>query len=247
MGDALTLVRIGTETDGDPAMVCPHLAQWWPVWLDRLAVEGIPAPAIVQARGSYAGSGGTHEQGTCLDLRIVQWTDAQIVRAVVLAREAGARGTWARGPAWGQPEMSPHVHLGLDCPCWSGADYQTTAVDAGYDGLGTGGRGGRDYHPTPKVRRDWRVGIEHMTREIEAEMTPDQSAQLAQIASQVADMHARQLGLVHASVVSLAGQVSAMSAVVTKGGLGTGLTPEQVAAAAEEGARRVLDQLAART
>lgn len=55
MGDALTLVRIGTETDGDPAMVCPHLAQWWPVWLDRLAVEGIPAPPIVQARGSYAG------------------------------------------------------------------------------------------------------------------------------------------------------------------------------------------------
>jgi hypothetical protein len=86
-----------------------------------------------------------------------------------------------------------------------------------------------------------------MTREIEAEMTPDQSAQLAQIAAKVADMHARQLGLVHASVVSLAGQVAALQAIIVKGGPGTGLTPEQVITAAEEGARRVLDQLAART
>jgi hypothetical protein len=72
------------------------------------------------------------------------------------------------------------------------------------------------------------------------------SAQLAQIAAKVADIHTRQIGLVHAAVVSLAGQVAALQAIIVKGGPGT-LTPEQVITAAEEGARRVLDQLAYRT
>ncbi len=30
MGDSL--IRIGTEVDGDPARACPHMAQWWPVF-----------------------------------------------------------------------------------------------------------------------------------------------------------------------------------------------------------------------
>ncbi len=68
----------------------------------------------------------------------------------------GARATWYRTKAQG---FDPHVHMALDCPCRSGADYQTAAVDAGYNGLGARGRGGKDTHPAPSTRRDYKAGI----------------------------------------------------------------------------------------
>lgn len=67
--------------------------------------------------------------------------------------------------------MGDHIHLALDCPCASGSDYQIGAADDGYNGLGYLGRGGRDYHPAPKVRRDWKAGIAWMQAEI-ARLTP---------------------------------------------------------------------------
>ena len=154
MGDSL--IRIGTEVDGAPALACPHMAQWWPVFTrlvkDRFGVS----LEILQAAGSYSRSGATHVEGTSIDWRTWRFTPAVVNGIVALAREMGARATWYRTKAQG---FDPHVHMALDCPCRSGADYQTAAVDAGYNGLGAGGRKGKDTHPAPSTRRDYKAGI----------------------------------------------------------------------------------------
>lgn len=168
MGDGIALTDLGqTLTSGERAYGCPHMAQWWPVFTRLQILRGrIKACLdIVQAYGWSDKSGGTHGQGTAVD---VTQTDAGIVAD---AREAGARGTWCRGKRWGQASMGDHIHLALDCPCASGSDYQLAAADDGYNGLGYLGRGGRDYHPAPKVRRDWLAGIAWMQAEI-ARLTP---------------------------------------------------------------------------
>ncbi|HMT88170.1 MAG TPA: hypothetical protein PKC73_00920 [Dermatophilaceae bacterium] len=168
MGDGIALTDLGqTLTSGERAYGCPHMAQWWPVFTRLQILRGrIKACLdIVQAYGWSDKSGGTHGQGTAVD---VTQTDAGIVAD---AREAGARGTWCRGKRWGQASMGDHIHLALDCPCASGSDYQLAAADDGYNGLGYLGRGGRDYHPAPKVRRDWKAGIAWMQAEI-ARLTP---------------------------------------------------------------------------
>ncbi|MBK6556171.1 MAG: hypothetical protein IPG16_02795 [Comamonadaceae bacterium] len=168
MGAGIALTDLGqTLTSGERAYGCPHMAQWWPVFTRLQILRGrIKACLdIVQAYGWSDKSGGTHGQGTAVD---VTQTDAGIVAD---AREAGARGTWCRGKRWGQASMGDHIHLALDCPCASGSDYQIGAADDGYNGLGYLGRGGRDYHPAPKVRRDWKAGIAWMQAEI-ARLTP---------------------------------------------------------------------------
>ena len=161
MGDSL--IRIGTEVDGDPALACPHMAQWWPVFTrlvkDRFGVS----LEILQAAGSYSKSGATHVEGTSIDWRTWRFTPAVVNGIVALAREMGARATWYRTKAQG---FDPHVHMALDCPCRSGADYQTAAVDAGYNGLGARGRGGKDTHPAPSTRRDYKAGIAWATKQL---------------------------------------------------------------------------------
>ena len=161
MGDPL--IRIGTEVDGDPALACPHMAQWWPVFTrlvkDRFGVS----LEILQAAGSYSKSGATHVEGTSIDWRTWRFTLAVVNGIVALAREMGARATWYRTKAQG---FDPHVHMALDCPCRSGADYQTAAVDAGYNGLGARGRGGKDTHPAPSTRRDYKAGIAWATKQL---------------------------------------------------------------------------------
>jgi len=190
MGDGIALTDLGqTLTSGERAYGCPHMAQWWPVFTRLQILRGrIKACLdIAQAYGWSDKSGGTHGQGTAVD---VTQTSAGIVAD---AREAGARGTWCRGKRWGQASMGDHIHLALDCPCASGSDYQIGAADDGYNGLGYLGRGGRDYHPAPKVRRDWLAGIAWMQAEIarltpqpttptpeDDTMTPDQIDTLAQ-------------------------------------------------------------------
>ena len=168
MGDGIELVPLGQKlANGKPAYGCQHLAQWWPVFTRLQILRGRIKTCldIAQAYGWSDKSGGTHGQGTAVD---VTQTDAGIVAD---AREAGARGTWCRGKRWGQASMGDHIHLALDCPCASGSDYQIGAADDGYNGLGYLGRGGRDYHPAPKVRRDWKAGIAWMQAEI-ARLTP---------------------------------------------------------------------------
>ena len=161
MGDSL--IRIGTEVDGDSALACPHMAQWWPVFTalvkDRFGVS----LEILQAAGSYSKSGATHVEGTSIDWRTWRFTPAVVNGIVALAREMGARTTWYRTKAQG---FDPHVHMALDCPCRSGADYQTAAVDAGYNGLGARGRGGKDTHPAPSTRRDYKAGIAWATKQL---------------------------------------------------------------------------------
>lgn len=169
MGDGVTLVSLGQNlTNGQTAYGCPHLGQWWPVFTRLQILRGQIERRldIVQAYGFSDKSAGTHAQGTATDI-------TQTASGIVAdAREAGARATWCRGQQWGQPTMGNHIHLALDCPCIAGSDYQIAAADDGYNGLGLNGRGGKDYHPAPKVRRDWQAGITWMTAEI-ARLNPE--------------------------------------------------------------------------
>lgn len=168
MGDGIDLAWLGQNlTSGKPAYGCPHLALWWPMFSRLQILRGRIRECldVVQAYGFSTKSGTTHAHGTAVD------TTQTLAGIVADAREAGARATWCRGAKWGQPNMDDHIHLGLDCPCASGSDYQIAAVDAGYDGLGYRGEGGRDYHPAPKVRRDWAQGMAWMQAEI-ARLTP---------------------------------------------------------------------------
>ena len=161
MGDSL--IRIGTEVDGDPALACPHMAQWWPVFTALVKQRFGVSLEILQAAGSYSKSGATHVEGTSIDWRTWRFAPAVVNGIVALAREMGARATWYRTKAQG---FDPHVHMALDCPCRSGADYQTAAVDAGYNGLGAGGRKGKDTHPAPSTRRDYKAGIAWATKQL---------------------------------------------------------------------------------
>ena len=168
MGDGIELVPLGQKlANGKPAYGCQHLAQWWTLFTRLQSLRGRIKTCmdIVQAYGFSSKSGGTHAQGTAVDITQM---DAGIVAD---AREAGARATWLRGEDYGQSTMADHTHLALDCPCIAGSDYQLAAADAGFNGLGLNGRGGRDYHPAPKVRRDWKAGIAWMQAEI-ARLTP---------------------------------------------------------------------------
>ena len=171
MGDT-QLIRFGTEEDGDPARGCPHMAEWWPVFAELVRVELGLELEILQAQGSYSKSGATHVEGTAVDWRTWRFTYTAVMRIVRIAREMGARATWYRTRAQG---FDPHAHSAIDCPCWSGADYQTAAVDDGFNGLGGSGRGGRDDGPAPSVKRDYRAGIAWAKTQIARLTTPTQT------------------------------------------------------------------------
>ena len=154
MGD---VIRIGTETSGDPAYACQHMAAWWPLFKAIVKQDLNLDLEIIQALGGATASAGTHgPPGTALDLRSWKFTDTQNLAIVARARKYGAPATWLRTKAQG---FDPHVHLVLDCPCTSPADYQITAVKQGYNGLGSGGRKGPDTHPKPDVWRTYAQGI----------------------------------------------------------------------------------------
>lgn len=159
------MVSLGQDlVSGRPAMGCPHMQEWLPLFTQLQISRGRIKRSldIFQALGNAPASGATHLQGTALDIKQL---DAGLIAD---AREAGARGTWPRGPKWGQKNMPIHTHLSLDCPCTSGSDYQIIAADAGYNGLGYRGEGGRDYMPAPRVRRDWAAGMEWMRGQLAA-------------------------------------------------------------------------------
>ena len=134
---------------GRPA--CPCLAQWLPVFEAELKRRGVIKNSIdiYQLIGGAVASGGTHALGGCFD--IVQ--RGSVVEQV--SREMGGAG-------WTRNTMSPpHFHGVLNgCPHNSPARYQITALAAGYNGLGAGGRGGRDDGDGPRKLRTWREGID---------------------------------------------------------------------------------------
>ncbi|WP_052337072.1 hypothetical protein [Nocardioides alkalitolerans] len=130
---------------------CTCLAQWLPV-LERLAQHrGILDGdlTITQMTGRAAASAGTHKEGGAVD-----WLET--IRALVdLAREMGG-ASWIRlRPAFD----IDHTHTVLNGCAHNGpARYQVTAYLAGFNGLGKGGRGGRETDE-PRKLRTWREGI----------------------------------------------------------------------------------------
>ena len=178
MGDLTTFDYPGrTTTRG-----CQHMAVWLPLFSELCRLEGLVRSHldVTQVAGDYEKSGGTHEEGTAAD--VAQYAE----RVSELAREAGAPASWPRGESFGQPSMRYHSHLALDCPCPSGADYQITAVKAGYNGLDSGGRGGRDYIRRPSTWRNYTSGVAWMRARIaqlqqeedDMAMTPTERAAL---------------------------------------------------------------------
>ncbi len=153
-----TLVRLDTDlVGGGPAYGCPHMAIWWTLFRQVAADHGYTGLGIIQAYGDSPSSGGTHLQGTALDLDIAS------AGVALLARECGAIA-WPRGAAFGQPYWDDHTHLVIDCDhnTPSAARYQIDACHAGYDGLGAGGMAGSDYIAAPSVWRTADEGIAYM-------------------------------------------------------------------------------------
>ena len=151
-----------TLVDGSPARMCPHAAEAWPVLRKLAKAKGLGDLGLYQAYGFASASGGTHANGTALDVS----TDSPDF--ALLAREAGWNASWPRGPAYHQNFVA-HSHIVSRCACNpNAAKYQTSAVLAGYDGLGPTGRSGRDYAPRPAVWRDWQAGLDWAKAELVA-------------------------------------------------------------------------------
>lgn len=141
-----------TSFRGFPACEC--LAEWLP-WVEKLLLHRRIIERnidIFQLIGGAAASAGTHSKGGAFDVAQSSWGALEVYRA------AGADASWRRTPQQG---FTLHAHGVLrGCEHNTPARYQITAVDAGYNGLGTGGRGGRDDGPRPLSKRTWQQGIE---------------------------------------------------------------------------------------
>lgn len=132
-------------------VACVCLAAWLPVYEQELLDLGVIKfnVDIAQLTGNYAQSGGTHGQGGAADI----W---QHDKVSVSTGESMGAADFERTPAQG---FAYHSHLVLKgCPHNTPARYQVTAREAGYNGLGAGGRGGRDPRGTIKLRT-WEQGI----------------------------------------------------------------------------------------
>lgn len=132
---------------------CPCLVEWLPVFEAELLRRGVIKRNIdiAQLIGGAAASAGTHSRGGAFDI----WQ--RDLTTIKVARQMGADATWKRTPAQG---FSYHAHGVLrGCPHNAPARYQIGAVDAGYNGLGRGGRGGKDDGPRPLSGRTWKEGI----------------------------------------------------------------------------------------
>lgn len=132
---------------------CTCLAAWLPSFSRLCELKGYGVPTIWQLTGGLATSGGTHSQGGAFDIGGLGYDRA------MLAREMGAWATWPRSnmPIGSNPNLHTHGVL-AGCPHNYPARYQLTAVRAGYDGLGSDGRQGRDPLRPPKTYRTWSQG-----------------------------------------------------------------------------------------
>lgn len=141
---------IGKNYRGRDAYLADIPAAWWRLWRACVARDHPDIEIVlIQAAGSAAASAGTHADGWAIDLQTWHLTREQRERLVAHMRRYGASGTWYRYP----PAFEPHIHAALDPGRrTTNSSYQVAAVRAGYDGLGSGGRRGRDIHPAPA---DW--------------------------------------------------------------------------------------------
>ena len=144
---------------------CSCQEQWCPQYEARLRTFGIRI-RWAQLIGGYVGSGNTHLGGGAGDFFIIdpgpRSFEAAYRIAVREARRMGAPGTWHRRRNWDNRGGVEHGHACLQgCP--HGRPYygdQITAAFAGFNGLGFGGRGGRDDGPRPIPNRTWQQGIQ---------------------------------------------------------------------------------------
>lgn len=145
-----------TTMFGLPACTC-H-AEWIPAFqaeLKRQKVSAIRFTRLIYRGGGT--SGDTHWPGGGGDGILANVGDYG--KAVKIARNMGA-AAWHRTPGQG---FIHHLHFVLvGCPHNSGGRYQIGALNAGYNGLGLNGRGGRDDGPRAGVKlplRTFREGI----------------------------------------------------------------------------------------
>lgn len=152
-----------TSFRGFPACSC--LVEWLPVYEAELQRRGtLTGPLkIYQLIGNASASGNTHREGGAFDITdLIGDTDVEV------ARQMGADASWARTKSQG---FMPHIHGVLrGCPHNEPARYQIDAVDAGFNGLGRNGRGGRDDGPRPLSGRTWREGIAWAEQQQEDDM-----------------------------------------------------------------------------
>lgn len=177
---------------GKPA--CDCLAEWLPVYEAALIRLGIIKQSldIYQLIGGAAASGGTHATGGAADT--AQTSD----EAIRVARQMGADAGWHRRYNWDGRGGMDHAHLVLrGCPHNGPARYQIDAVDAGYNGLGSGGRGANDDGPRPLSGRTWREGIAWAKQQEEDDMAlsdDDKKWLEATIATKVGEAFKAELG-----------------------------------------------------
>ena len=151
---------IGRNYRGNPAYLADIPAAWWELWRACIARDCPDIDIVlIQAAGSAAASAGTHADGWAIDLQTWHLTREQRERLVAHMRRYGASGTWYRYP----PAFEPHIHAALDPGRrTTNSSYQVAAARAGYDGLGSGGRRGRDIHSAPAEWITAEEGIRQM-------------------------------------------------------------------------------------
>lgn len=144
---------------------CRCVAEWVPHYEAELIAAGEIKFSIdiTQLRGKAAASGNTHSEGGAIDML------QHSANAMRIARQMGAMG-FGREKNWDGRGGIAHGHLVLvDCPHNGPARYQIVAGNAGYNGLGSGGRGGRDTGPRDGIKWpliSWKQGIVwHQTQE----------------------------------------------------------------------------------
>lgn len=133
---------------------CSCLAKWLPAYEAELLRRGVIQHSldVYQLTGKAKASAGTHAGGGAFD------TGQYSRTALEVARQMGADATWHRRKSQGFDVDHAHGVL-RGCPHNGPARYQIAAVDAGFNGLGAGGRGGRDDGPRPLSKRTWREGL----------------------------------------------------------------------------------------
>lgn len=137
---------------------CTCMAKWLPRYEAELIAAGEIKFSIdiYQLRGLAAASAETHSGGGAADIK------QHSRKAALLARNMGA-AAFIREYNWDSKGGVAHIHLVLvGCPHNAPARYQIAPLNGGYNGLGSGGYGGRDEGPRNGVHwplRSWEQGI----------------------------------------------------------------------------------------
>lgn len=182
---------------GHPA--CPCQVTWLPAFEHEAQRRGIldGSLPLSQLIGGAVTSGGTHATGGADDTYPLDRIK-DVTAYVWLSRQMGADATFERPYNWDSRGGVRHVHRVLrGCPHNGPARYQIDAVDAGYNGLGSGGRGANDDGPRPLSGRTWREGIAWAKQQEEDDMAlsdDDKKWLEATIATKVGEAFKAELG-----------------------------------------------------